>query len=61
MNEGAAIYIGPHKVYEYVCQNQFPFELVPAFQDMEQSYRTVRAADLFDYTLFDFIVNEYGL
>jgi hypothetical protein len=61
MNEGVTIYIGPHRIYEYVCQHRFPFELIPTFQDMEQSDSSVQAADLFTYALVDFIVNEYGL
>lgn len=60
LNEGVATYIGPHDVYAYVCQHAFPFAQVPTFADMEQSYAAVPAADLFAYSLVDFIVIEYG-
>ena len=60
LNEGVAIYNGPHEIYTNVCQNLFPFEQVPSFSEMERSYDSVPAADLFAYALVDFIVNEYG-
>jgi hypothetical protein len=60
LNEGVAIYIGPHAMYAYVCQNRFPFAQLPTFGEMEQSYAAVPAGDLFAYALVDFIANEYG-
>jgi len=60
LNEGVAIYMGPHELYAYVCQNIFPFEQIPPFRELEQSYDSVPAADLFAYALVDFIIHEYG-
>jgi hypothetical protein len=60
LNEGTAIYSGPHDIYIYVCQNMFPFEKIPSFSEMEQAYESVPAADLFAYAMVDFIANEYG-
>lgn len=60
LNEGVACRIGPHAGYEYVCRHQFPFERIPSFREMVQSYYSVPAADLFAYTLVDFILHEYG-
>ncbi len=61
LNEGVAVYMGPHALYTYVCQNLFPFEQIPAFRELEQSYDSVPAADLFSYVVVDFIAHEYGL
>jgi hypothetical protein len=60
LNEGIAVYMGPHDLYAYVCQNLFPFEQIPSLTEMEQSYDSVSAADLFAYALVDFIAREYG-
>jgi hypothetical protein len=60
LNEGVAIYIGPHALYAYVCQNMFPFEQIPPFRELEHSYDSVPAADLFSYAVVDFIAHEYG-
>jgi hypothetical protein len=60
LNEGIAIYIGPHDIYTYVCQNVFPFEQIPSFREIQEAYDSVSAADLFAYALVDFIAHEYG-
>lgn len=60
LNEGVAVYMGPHELYTNVCQNVFPFEQIPSFRELEQSYDFVPAADLFAYTVVDFIAYEYG-
>jgi hypothetical protein len=60
LNEGVAVYRGPHDLYTYVCQNMFPFKQIPSLREMEQSYESVSAADLFAYTLVDFIAHQYG-
>jgi hypothetical protein len=61
MNEGVAIYIGPHDIYSYVCEGHFPFEQIPSFADMQQKYESVPAGDLFAFALVDYIVSEYDL
>lgn len=61
LNEGAAIYVGPHDIYAYVCQHQFPFDQIPSLTDLEERYEAVRAADLFAYSVIDFIAADYGL
>lgn len=61
LNEGIAVYVGPHEIYAYVCQHQFPFDRIPSLTDLEQSYDEVPAADLFAYTLIDFIAADYGM
>jgi hypothetical protein len=60
LNEGVAVYMAPHDLYTYVCQNMFPFEKIPSLTEMEQSYDSVPAADLFAYALVDFIAHQYG-
>jgi hypothetical protein len=61
LDEGAAVYMGPHKLYTTVCQIAFPFEMVPSFRQLMEDYESVQAPDLFAYTAVDFIVNELGL
>lgn len=61
LNEGAAIYFTPHEIYTWVCQNQFPFEKVPSFNDLEQSYESVPYADLYAFSMVEFITTEYGI
>lgn len=61
MDEGVAIYIGPHPAYEYVTQRLFPFDQIPPFQTIEESYNSIPAGDLFAYAIVDFIVADYGL
>ena len=61
LDEGAAVYIGPHKLYTTVCQMAFPFEMIPSFRQLMEDYESVQAPDLFAYTAVDFIVNEFGL
>jgi hypothetical protein len=60
LDEGVAIYAGPHDLYAYVCQHNFPFAHLPTLTEMEASYSSVPAADLFAYALVDFIATEYG-
>jgi hypothetical protein len=61
LNEGAAVYVGPHGVYTYVCEKRFPFDKIPSLAALEQSYASVSAADLFAYSLVDYIVSAHGL
>ena len=60
LNEGVAAYIGHHDLYADVCQYAFPFELMPALHDLQRSYNSVQAADLFSYSVVDYIGNEFG-
>jgi hypothetical protein len=60
LNEGAAIYAGPHAVYDTVCRQGIPLGPVPRLGDLEQSYDAIPAADLFAYTLVDFIAARHG-
>jgi hypothetical protein len=61
LDEGAAVYIGPHTPYTTVCQIAFPFEMIPSFEQLVNHYDEVQAPDLFAYTAVDFIVHEFGL
>jgi hypothetical protein len=61
LDEGTAIYVGPHQLYTNACQNAFPFQLTPSFQDLVQNYDKIQAPDLFAYTVVDFIVSQYGM
>jgi hypothetical protein len=61
LDEGTAVYLGPHSLYTTVCQSAFPFELTPSFQQLDEDYNSVQAPDLFAYTLVDFIASQYGM
>ncbi len=61
LDEGTAVYVGPHRLYTTVCRSAFPFDLIPSFQQLEEDYNSVQAPDLFAYTLIDFIVSQYGM
>lgn len=61
LDEGTAIYVGPHAPYTTVCQEKFPFEYIPSFQQLKEEYNGLPAPDLFAYTAVDFIVHEYGM
>jgi hypothetical protein len=60
LNEGTAVYLGPHDLYSNACENAFPYKLFPTLQQLENTYGDIQAADLFAYTAVDFIVHEYG-
>jgi hypothetical protein len=60
LDEGLACFVGPHAIYAYVCQHQFPFSQVPTFPRLEESYRSVPGADLFAYSLLDFVCARAG-
>jgi hypothetical protein len=61
LDEGTAVYFGPHDLYVSVCQSAFPIELSPSFQQLTESYEDVTAPDLFAYAAVEFIVHEYGV
>jgi RNA polymerase sigma-70 factor (ECF subfamily) len=61
LDEGVAIFVGPHEPYTAVCYLAFPIEMAPSFQALQADYDSVQAPDLFAYTAVDFIVHEYGM
>jgi len=61
LNEGVAAFVGPHRPYSYVCLHGFPIKNVPSLLDVERSYYKVTGADLFSYSLVDYIVSEHGM
>lgn len=61
LDEGTAVYVGPHELYATVCDSAFPFELVPPFARLRDDYGEVTAPDLFAYAAVDFIVTSYGM
>lgn len=60
LDEGVAVYAAPHDLYDYACKHAFHFEQVPPFEQLEQSYNDVPAADLFAYTAVAYIAGEYS-
>ncbi len=45
LDEGTAIQVGPHAPYTAFCQEKFPFETIPSFQQLEEDYNGVPAPD----------------
>jgi hypothetical protein len=60
MDEGVAVYVAPHEVYEYVTHHRFPFDMVPSMRQLDASYETVPGADLFAFALVEFIASQFG-
>jgi len=61
LDEGTAVYLGPHAIYDYVCRGYFPFDQIPRLRELRENYSQVPAADLFAYSLVSYIAGEYGL
>jgi len=61
LGEGMAVYAGPHAVYSAVCEQGFPFDMMPRLQSLLDAYDNVPAADLFAYTVVWYIASEHGL
>lgn len=60
LNEGAAVFVGPHAPYAHVCRSGFPFDRVPSLRALQESYDAVPAADLFAYAFVEFVTREHG-
>jgi hypothetical protein len=61
IDEGTAVYLGPHDLYDKALQRGFSAERLPGLPNLVESYDSVPAADLFAYTLVRFIVDRGGL
>jgi hypothetical protein len=59
--EGAAVYLGPHRLYDEACQRSFPLDRVPRLQTLIEAYPSIPAADLFAYTLVRYIAETDGM
>lgn len=61
LEEGTAVYLAPHEVYDRACREQLAGVALPSLQQMRRQYADVPAADLFAYTLVGSIVATDGL
>jgi hypothetical protein len=61
IDEGTAVYLGPHGLYDQALQQGITAKMLPGLPDLVESYDSVPAADLFAYTLVCFIVERDGL
>jgi hypothetical protein len=59
LDEGVAVYFGPHDLYTAACQGQFPIEELPTFDQLEQEYASIPAADLFAFTAVEYIASQF--
>lgn len=51
LDEGMAVYLGPHDLYDQACREHLPGVQLPSVADLREHYADVPAADLFAYTL----------
>jgi len=61
LDEGTAVYLGPHAIYDQACQIAFPFDNLPRLNDLVESYQSIPAADLYAFTLVRFMVERDGI
>lgn len=61
LEEGTAVYLGPHDAYDRACREQLAGVALPSLQQMRRQYADVPAADLFAYALVASIVAADGL
>ncbi len=61
LDEGTAIYLGPHAIYDQACHGNFPVEYIPSLNTLITAYDQVPAADLFAYTAVAYLVRDYQL
>lgn len=61
LEEGTAVYLGPHGAYEQACREQLRDVPLPTFADLRDHYADMPAPDLFAYTLVASIANNHGL
>jgi hypothetical protein len=61
LDEGAAVFLGPHDQYRAACDYVFPFDLIPPFAALETSYDEVAAPDLFAFTAVEYVVEGWGM
>jgi hypothetical protein len=60
LEEGTAVYLGPHTVYDRACRQQLAGVDLPPLADLRYRYSDVPAADLFAYTLVASIAGDDG-
>jgi hypothetical protein len=61
LEEGTAVLLGPHDVYDRACRDRLAGVPLPSLLDLRQGYASVPAADLFAYTLLAAIAAADGL
>jgi hypothetical protein len=60
LEEGTAVYLGPHTAYDRACRQQLAGVDLPTLADLRYRYSDVPAADLFAYTLVASIAGDDG-
>lgn len=61
LEEGTAVYLAPHEVYDRACREQLAGVDLPTLNELRDHYNDVPAPDLFAYTLVASIVTNNGL
>jgi hypothetical protein len=61
LEEGTAVYLGPHDAYDRACRERLPGAALPRLADLRDHYSEVPGSDLFAYTLVASIVDAHDL
>lgn len=61
LDEGTAVLLGPHDLYDRACHEQLPDFVPPPLADLREHYDNIPAPDLYAYTLVTYIVDTGGL
>ncbi len=61
LEEGTAVYLGPHAPYDRACREQLSGLALPRLADLRDHYGEVPAPDLFAYTLVASIVDAHDV
>lgn len=61
LEEGTAVLLGPHAVYEAARSEPSLLAMTPSFERLRDEYGDVVAADFFAWTVVDFLVATYGM
>lgn len=61
LEEGTAVYLGPHEVYDAARGEPTLLAMAPSFARLRDEYDDVTAADFFAFTAVEYLVLTYGL
>lgn len=61
LEEGTAVYLGPHEVYAAARGEPTLLAMAPSFARLRDEYDDVTAADFFAFTAVEYLVLTYGL
>lgn len=60
IDEGIACFEGSYKVYSYICLHYYPKGELPTLESLTTSYHKIPAADIYSFSLVEFLINRFG-